>query len=298
MRRSVRRPRCRSRRSEDLRGHHGRVRRVQGPGSLHGRAGVPVLGRKPLPDAPGAGAEPVLVAWGMTTDGRPVLLSVEPGATESTDAWRGFPAGMVERGLRAPVLVISDGGAGLIAGVELVFPSSARQRCLIHRARNLLARVPKHAQAQVKTEFWADLGRRRRRGGGDTAGQGVQRHVVHALPDRGRDPQRRLRAPGHLPALPQGALASDPPLQLHRADFRRDPPEGQGDRPAPRRRLLPVARVGRVGPGQCRLAKCRDDPQGRPATPTTPTRTARVSSQRCRSTCCRHDRPDRVTAAA
>lgn len=104
---------------------------------------------------PGAGAEPVLVAWGMTTDGRPVLLGVEPGATESADAWRGFLAGMVERGLRAPVLVISDGGAGLIAGVELVFPTSARQRCLIHRARNLLARVPKHAQAQLKAEFWA-----------------------------------------------------------------------------------------------------------------------------------------------
>ena len=104
---------------------------------------------------PGAGAEPVLVAWGMTTDGRPVLLAVEPGATESADAWRGFLTGMVERGLRAPVLVISDGGAGLIAGVELVFAASARQRCLIHRARNLLARVPKHAQAQLKAEFWA-----------------------------------------------------------------------------------------------------------------------------------------------
>ena len=104
---------------------------------------------------PGAAAEPVLVAWGMTTDGKPALLGVEPGATESTDAWRGFLAGMVARGLRAPVLVISDGGAGLIAGVELVFPHSARQRCLIHRARNLLARIPKHAQAKVKAEFWA-----------------------------------------------------------------------------------------------------------------------------------------------
>ena len=104
---------------------------------------------------PGAGAEPVLVAWGMTTDGRPVLLAVEPGATESIDAWRAFLVGMVERGLRAPVLVVSDGGAGLIGAVELVFPTSARQRCLIHRARNVLAKVPKHAQGQLEAEFWA-----------------------------------------------------------------------------------------------------------------------------------------------
>jgi len=30
---------------------------------------------------PGASAEPVLVAWGITADGKPLLLSVEPGAT-------------------------------------------------------------------------------------------------------------------------------------------------------------------------------------------------------------------------
>jgi len=36
---------------------------------------------------PGAGAEPVLVAWGITTEGKPVLLSIEPGSSESIDAW-------------------------------------------------------------------------------------------------------------------------------------------------------------------------------------------------------------------
>jgi putative transposase len=37
--------------------------------------------------------------------------------------------------------------------VEVAFPRSLRQRCLIHRARNLLAKVPKHAQP-VKAAFW------------------------------------------------------------------------------------------------------------------------------------------------
>ena len=103
---------------------------------------------------PGARAEPVLVAWGITTHGAPVLLGLAPAAGEAHDAWAGFLAELVGRGLRSPVLVISDGAPGLIGAVEQVFPCSLRQRCLVHRARNLLAKVPTHAQAEVKAAFW------------------------------------------------------------------------------------------------------------------------------------------------
>ena len=104
---------------------------------------------------PGAKAEPVLVAWGFDTHGKPQLIGLEPGNSESTDAWSSFLRGLLQRGLRPPLLVISDGGAGLINAIELVFGQSLRQRCLIHRARNILAKVPDHAQAQVKAEFWS-----------------------------------------------------------------------------------------------------------------------------------------------
>ncbi len=102
----------------------------------------------------GARAEPVLAAWGMTSEGRPVLVGLEPGASESTDAWAGFLEGMVARGLRAPLLVVSDGAPGLLAAVELVFAHSLHQRCLIHRARNVLAKVPVEHQGEVKVAFW------------------------------------------------------------------------------------------------------------------------------------------------
>jgi transposase-like protein len=59
------------------------------------------------------------------------------------------------RGLRDPLLVISDGRQGLIGAAEVVFDRSLRQRCVIHRARNILAKVPVHAHAKVKAEFWA-----------------------------------------------------------------------------------------------------------------------------------------------
>ncbi len=104
---------------------------------------------------PGAPAEPVLVAWGITSAGKPVFLGLEPGSSESHDAWAGFFRGLRTRGLPDPLLVISDGGQGLIGAAEIVFDRSLRQRCVIHRARNILAKVPAHAQAKVKAEFWA-----------------------------------------------------------------------------------------------------------------------------------------------
>jgi transposase-like protein len=91
---------------------------------------------------PGARAEPVLCAWGMTTDGKPVLLALDGANAESTDACRGFLRDLVTRGLRPPLLVITDGAPGLISAVEQVFPHSLRQRCLVHRARNTLANTP------------------------------------------------------------------------------------------------------------------------------------------------------------
>jgi putative transposase len=104
---------------------------------------------------PGARAEPVLCAWGITTQGSPVLVGLTPGSDEGHDPWAGFLGDLVGRGLRAPLLVITDGAPGLVGAVELVLPNSLRQRCLIHRCRNLLARVPKHAQEEVKAAFWA-----------------------------------------------------------------------------------------------------------------------------------------------
>jgi transposase-like protein len=58
---------------------------------------------------PGARAEPVLCAWGITTDGKPVLLALDGANAESTDACLRFLRGLAARGLRAPLLVITDG---------------------------------------------------------------------------------------------------------------------------------------------------------------------------------------------
>jgi putative transposase len=104
---------------------------------------------------PGAPAEPVLAAWGIDVDGKPVFVGLAPAASESTDAWDDFLADLKERGMGAPLLGISDGAPGLIGAFDRAFPASLRQRCLVHRARNTLAKVSVHDQPQVKADFWA-----------------------------------------------------------------------------------------------------------------------------------------------
>src|SRR3984893_13885497 len=104
---------------------------------------------------PGARAEPVLAAWGITTEGAPVFVALAAGGSESTDAWGDFLDELRGLGLRPPLLVISDGAAGLINAAETALPCSLRQRCLIHRCRNLLAKVPAEAQQQMQEAYWA-----------------------------------------------------------------------------------------------------------------------------------------------
>ncbi len=103
---------------------------------------------------PGSPAEPILAAWGITTDGKPAFIGLAPGSGESTDAWHDFLTDLVDRGLTSPLLVISDGAKGLIAAAEQVFPASLRQRCLIHRLRNLLAKIPTGMQTEIRDGYW------------------------------------------------------------------------------------------------------------------------------------------------
>jgi putative transposase len=104
---------------------------------------------------PGAPAEPVLAAWGIDTDGKPVFVGLAPASSESTDAWDDFLADLTGRGLSAPLLGISDGAPGLTGAFDRAFTTSLRQRCLVHRARNVIVKVSAHDQDEVKADFWA-----------------------------------------------------------------------------------------------------------------------------------------------
>ena len=86
--------------------------------------------------------EAVLCAWGITEDGRKVLLHLAPGTKEDTASGTAFFEDLKRRGLADPLLVVTDGAPGLIRAVETCFPRALRQRCLVHRLRNLHSKAP------------------------------------------------------------------------------------------------------------------------------------------------------------
>jgi len=98
----------------------------------------------------GAKREAVLAAWAILWSGKKVLLHVAPGTKESTECVVDFFQDMKRRGLRDPILVNTDGAPGLIAAVDRCFPTSLRQRCLAHRVRNIVSKLPEAACVEVK----------------------------------------------------------------------------------------------------------------------------------------------------
>jgi putative transposase len=106
---------------------------------------------------PSGPKEGVLVAWGFTADGERVLLSVMLGMRESSEDWQALARDLIARGLGAPMLIVADGAAGLVNAIEQCWPASDRQRCCVHRARNLYAKLPERERERVKHAYWQAL---------------------------------------------------------------------------------------------------------------------------------------------
>ncbi|MBG0831843.1 transposase [Planomonospora sp. ID67723] len=101
----------------------------------------------------GSRAEPILATWGITTAGKPVFVGLAAAGSESTDAWHDFLPDLTARGLKPPLLIVSDGAPGLISAAEQGVSHSLHQRCLVHRARHVPAEVSATDQAEVKAAY-------------------------------------------------------------------------------------------------------------------------------------------------
>lgn len=113
-----------------------------------------------LPTRPRGEKEGVLVAWGYTTAGERALVAVRLGQRERHLDWLDLGRDLTRRGLRAPWLVASDGAPGLLKAIDELWPEADRQRCSVHRLRNVLAKLPsadRALQEQVRIRFWSAL---------------------------------------------------------------------------------------------------------------------------------------------
>jgi transposase-like protein len=113
----------------------------------------------------------VVVALGVLSDGRKVVLGLWQGSTENAALCTSLLQDLLERGLRVNgrVLCVIDGGRGLRRALsEVLGDLAVVQRCILHKKRNVLAHLPqsRHAHAaRALSEAWnsdsAELARRR-----------------------------------------------------------------------------------------------------------------------------------------
>jgi putative transposase len=95
----------------------------------------------------------VVVATGVTDQGRREILGLDVGDSEDEVFWRAFLTGLNKRGLTGVKLVISDQHAGLVAAIARTLQGSSHQRCRVHFIRNVLAHVAKGEREMVAAVF-------------------------------------------------------------------------------------------------------------------------------------------------
>ena len=78
-----------------------------------------------------------------------MLLHLAPGTKEDTASCTAFFEDLKRRGLADPLLAVTDGAPGLIRAVETCFPRTVRQRCLVHRLRNLRRKAPESQWPEI-----------------------------------------------------------------------------------------------------------------------------------------------------
>jgi len=94
---------------------------------------------------------PILVVIGVKTDGTKLVLALQSGDKESAPTWRQLFKDLKKRGLDAAIVTlgIMDGLSGLEKVFEEEFPHARIQRCQVHVARNVIAKIPRKLKQEV-----------------------------------------------------------------------------------------------------------------------------------------------------
>lgn len=98
--------------------------------------------------APGVKKRLVLCAYGITPEGKREMISFRQASAESETQWEAFLRDLYDRGLQGKQLhlVVTDGSPGLHRALDTVYPYVSRQRCWVHKLRNVAAKLPRRIQ--------------------------------------------------------------------------------------------------------------------------------------------------------
>jgi transposase-like protein len=103
----------------------------------------------------GSAKRVVLVALGITHEGKKEVIDFRLASGESQEAWEGFFSDLYKRGLTGEGVefIVVDGGKGLLSACGLVYSSISLQRCWAHKDRNVLSYVRKADHKAVKDDL-------------------------------------------------------------------------------------------------------------------------------------------------
>jgi len=102
------------------------------------------------------GDDGILMALGITIEGKKVVLGMLQASTENYMVCRDFLRDLIDRGLRYEegLLCLIDGAKGIRKAIREVFGAYAIvQRCQWHKRENVVSYLPKHAQERVRKKL-------------------------------------------------------------------------------------------------------------------------------------------------
>ncbi len=96
----------------------------------------------------------ILILVAIRADGTKETVSVWPGQDERTKDVAAMFRDAVERGVDPRALVIIDGGAGLMKGLEAISRANNMQLCTVHAARKIVATLPEAEAERTRKELY------------------------------------------------------------------------------------------------------------------------------------------------
>jgi putative transposase len=100
-----------------------------------------------------ADATIILTALGVDVAGNKEVLALRACAEESKEGWLSLLHDLRSRGATHLDLIVTDGHDGLLAAVAELFAATPRQRCLVHKQRNILNAIPRRERGEVQAEL-------------------------------------------------------------------------------------------------------------------------------------------------
>jgi putative transposase len=95
----------------------------------------------------------ILTALGVDLEGNKEILALRACAQEDKDGWACLLQDLRRRGATHIDLIVTDGHDGLLAAVSELFSAPPRQRCLVHKQRNVLGAIPRRERGAVQAEL-------------------------------------------------------------------------------------------------------------------------------------------------